>query len=136
MEEQKALDELAKNISFAKEKLGLDALKQTNNNINNVESKTDYDKHFAINSDMPEIENNEHSAINNDIVRVRTNLDITKTNSYPEVKEQPVTFTSNISSGSPINNNAAYGAILMVMEILSLIFLVSLITFVALRGIM
>lgn len=132
MEEQKALDELAKNISFAKEKLGLDALKQTNNNINNVEPKTFYDKH----SDMPEIENNEHSAINNDIVRVRTDLDIPKTNTYPEVKEQPVTYTSNISSGSPINNNAAYGAILMVMEILSLIFLVSLITFVALRGIM
>lgn len=114
-EEQNAINSCGKIIEDTKRRLNLeavvqqDSLETSNSGIDksNVRVRTDGMSH-----DLPSLENN-----------ITTQ---NQTNYYTGMPTYQTTESSN---------NKAFAAVLVVMEVVSLIFLVSLITFVVLKGI-
>lgn len=106
-EEQNAINNSSKNIEIIKQQFD-----ELNNKVNTSQSSVNVG------------------------ARVRTNDTIITSNKQEEIKRSNFNYydVPTYYIGKNNMDNKAYAAVLIVMEVVSLIFLVSLITFVALKG--
>lgn len=119
-EEQYALENSKRIIEETKSKLNLDSLMEN-------KEKT-YEQSYEETS----------GGLDNKVVRVRTNLNTPVYKDTRESFDNSINYYNPVSLGTSDSNlpsNKAYASVLILMEVVSLIFLVSLITFVVLRGI-